>query len=106
MSLKKYLNYFTRSIVIWQIWEDYKKIVQEDKFNKSTSGIDLGDESPREIDTPSSRNLQKSSLLNIDSEDDNEFGEPRLFASKVAVQKIAEDIINDIMTTWQRGKEK
>ncbi len=36
----------------------------------------------------------------IDSEDDNEFGEPRLFASKVAVQKIAEDIINDIMTTW------
>ena len=36
----------------------------------------------------------------IDSEDDNEFGEPRLFAAKVAVQKIAEDIINDIMTTW------
>ena len=36
----------------------------------------------------------------IDAEDDNEFGEPRLFASKVAVQKIAEDIINDIMTTW------
>ena len=36
----------------------------------------------------------------IDSEDDNEFGEPRLFASKGAVQKIAEDIINEIMTTW------
>jgi len=36
----------------------------------------------------------------IDSDDDDEFGEPRLFASKVAVQKIAEDIINDIMTTW------
>ena len=36
----------------------------------------------------------------IDSDDDNEFGEPRLFASNVAVKKIAEDIINDIMTTW------
>ena len=36
----------------------------------------------------------------IDSDDDNEFGEPRLFASNVAVQKIAEDIINDIMTIW------
>ena len=36
----------------------------------------------------------------VDSYDDDEFGEPRLFASKVAVQKIAEDIINDIMTTW------
>ena len=34
----------------------------------------------------------------IDSEDDDEFGEPRLFASKIAVKKIAEDIINDIMT--------
>ena len=36
----------------------------------------------------------------IDSDDDDEFGEPRLFASKTAVKKIAEDIINDIMTTW------
>ena len=36
----------------------------------------------------------------IDSEDEDEFGEPRLFASKIAVKKIAEDIINDIMTTW------
>ena len=36
----------------------------------------------------------------IDSEDDNEFGEPRSFAAKVAIDKIAEDISNDIMTTW------
>ena len=36
----------------------------------------------------------------IDSEDDNEFGEPRSFASNVAINKIAEDILNDIMTTW------
>lgn len=36
----------------------------------------------------------------IDGEDDNEFGEPRSFAAKVAVSKIAEDILNDIMTTW------
>ena len=36
----------------------------------------------------------------IDSEDDNEFGEPRSFAAKVATNKIAEDILNDIMTTW------
>ena len=33
-------------------------------------------------------------------EDDDEFGEPRAFATKVAVRKIAEDILNDIMTTW------
>ena len=36
----------------------------------------------------------------IDAEDDDEFGEPRAFATKVAVRKIAEDILNDIMTTW------
>tara|TARA_B100000073_G_scaffold90137_1_gene71024 strand:+ start:595 stop:1146 length:552 start_codon:yes stop_codon:yes gene_type:complete len=36
----------------------------------------------------------------IDSEDDNEFGEPRIFAAQVATKKIAEDIINDIMTIW------
>ena len=36
----------------------------------------------------------------IDDEDDDEFGEPRAFATKVAVRKIAEDILNDIMTTW------
>ena len=36
----------------------------------------------------------------IDSEDDNEFGEPRSFAAQVAIDKIAEDILNDIMTTW------
>ena len=36
----------------------------------------------------------------IDGEDEDEFGEPRDFASKIAVKKIAQDIINDIMTTW------
>ena len=36
----------------------------------------------------------------IDRDDDDEFGEPRAFATKVAVRKIAEDILNDIMTTW------
>ncbi len=36
----------------------------------------------------------------IDSDDDDEFGEPRSFASNVAISKIAEDILNDIMTTW------
>ena len=36
----------------------------------------------------------------IDNDDDNEFGEPRSFATKVAMKKIAEDILNDIMTTW------
>ena len=36
----------------------------------------------------------------IDSEDDDEFGEPRTFASGVAIRKITEDILNDIMTTW------
>jgi len=36
----------------------------------------------------------------IDDDDDDEFGEPRSFASKVATRKITEDILNDIMTTW------
>ena len=36
----------------------------------------------------------------IDDEDEDEFGEPRNFAIRVAVRKIAEDILNDIMTTW------
>jgi hypothetical protein len=36
----------------------------------------------------------------IDGDDEDEFGEPREFASKVAVEKIAQDVINDIMTTW------
>jgi hypothetical protein len=36
----------------------------------------------------------------IDDDDDDEFGEPRSFATKVAMSKIAEDILNDIMTTW------
>ena len=36
----------------------------------------------------------------IDGDDDDEFGEPREFSSKVAVKKISEDLINDIMTTW------
>ena len=36
----------------------------------------------------------------IDNLDDDEFGEPRIFAAEVAMEKIAEDIMNDIMTTW------
>jgi len=36
----------------------------------------------------------------IDDLDDDEFGEPREFATTVAMSKIAEDILNDIMTTW------
>ncbi len=36
----------------------------------------------------------------VDENDDDEFGEPRAFATQVAVRKIAEDILNDIMTTW------
>ncbi len=36
----------------------------------------------------------------IDREDDNEFGDPRQFATKVAIEKIAEDVLNEIMTTW------
>ena len=36
----------------------------------------------------------------IDELDDDEFGEPRAFATMVAVRKIAEDILNDIVSTW------
>ena len=36
----------------------------------------------------------------IDGQDDNEFGDPRQFATKVAIEKIAEDVLNEIMTTW------
>lgn len=36
----------------------------------------------------------------IDADDDNEIGDAREFASNVAMEKIADDIINEIMTTW------
>jgi len=36
----------------------------------------------------------------IDGEDEDEFGEPRNFALKIAIQKIAEDILNEILTSW------
>ncbi len=36
----------------------------------------------------------------IDGEDNDEFGDPREFATAVAVTKIAEDILNQIMTSW------
>ncbi len=36
----------------------------------------------------------------IDSEDENEFGDPREFATKVAAEKIAQDVLNEIMTSW------
>ena len=36
----------------------------------------------------------------IDEEDDDEFGEPRSFATKVAITKIAEDVVNNILTSW------
>ena len=60
---------------------------------------------PENRDKPDSRMIQLLyahivASARLDSEDDDEFGEPRLFASKIAVKKIAEDIINDIMTMW------
>lgn len=36
----------------------------------------------------------------IDGEDDDEFGEARSYATRIAVEKIAEDVLNDIMSTW------
>ena len=36
----------------------------------------------------------------IDSEDDNEFGSPRESAILLAIQKISEDIINELTSTW------
>ena len=36
----------------------------------------------------------------IDDEDTDEIGDARTFATKVAVGKIAQDILNDILTTW------
>lgn len=36
----------------------------------------------------------------IDDNDDDEYGEPRAFATKVAITKIAEDIVNNILTAW------
>ena len=36
----------------------------------------------------------------IDGEDNDEFGDPREFATTVAVTKIAEDVLNEIMTSW------
>jgi len=34
------------------------------------------------------------------SDDIDEIGDPREFATKVAVEKIAEDVLNDILTSW------
>ena len=36
----------------------------------------------------------------IDDEDDDEIGDPRSFAVKVAVSKIGEDILNKILSNW------
>ena len=36
----------------------------------------------------------------IDDDDTDEIGDARTFATKVAVGKIAQDILNDILTTW------
>ena len=36
----------------------------------------------------------------IDGDDIDEIGDPREFATKVAVEKIAEAILNDILTSW------
>ncbi|MBU0529540.1 hypothetical protein KKF86_07280 [bacterium] len=36
----------------------------------------------------------------IDEDDDDEFGEPRSFATKIAIKKIAEDVVNNILTSW------
>jgi len=36
----------------------------------------------------------------IDGEDNDEFGDPREFATSAAVTKIAEDVLNEIMTSW------
>ena len=36
----------------------------------------------------------------IDGDDNDEFGDPREFATSVAVIKIAEDVLNEIMTSW------
>ncbi|MFQ6613469.1 MAG: LPS assembly lipoprotein LptE, partial [Fidelibacterota bacterium] len=36
----------------------------------------------------------------IDGDDPDEFGEPRIFAQKTAVEKIAEDVLNDLLTSW------
>lgn len=35
-----------------------------------------------------------------DGADEDEFGEPRTFALKIAVNKIAEDILNEILSSW------
>jgi hypothetical protein len=36
----------------------------------------------------------------IDGDDNNEYGDPREFATTTAVNKIAEDVLNEIMTSW------
>jgi len=48
----------------------------------------------------SNDNIDNDNDGKIDGDDDDEFGDPREFSSKVAVRKISEDLINDIMTTW------
>lgn len=72
--------------------------VAEDKvlFNKNYSGwgsysltVDI-----------SSDGIDNDGDGKIDAEDPDEMGDPRELAMKVAVEKIAVDVINDIVSTW------
>ena len=74
----------------------YDRIIEKNIIEKNYSGFGAyglsGDISSDGIDNDNDGK--------IDGDDDDEFGEPRSFAAKVAISKIAEDILNDIMTTW------
>ena len=75
----------------WYDIENEKNIIEKNYSGFGAYGLS-GDISTDGIDNDNDGK--------IDSQDDNEFGEPRSFAANVAINKIAEDILNDIMTTW------
>ena len=82
------------SITIDVEW--YDSIEDKVLLNKSYSGW-----GPYALSVDiSSDGIDNDSDGRIDSEDPDEIGDPRTLAAKVAVGKIATDVINDIVSSW------
>ena len=70
-----------------------KQLISNKKEEDKSSEVIQYNENPSNLEV-----IPDGEYVYFDDED--EFGEPRAFATQVAVRKIAEDILNDIMTTW------
>ncbi|UCH11471.1 MAG: hypothetical protein JSU61_06180 [Fidelibacterota bacterium] len=76
------------------VWYDLAR--NRPLFEKSFSGLGFyppgGDISADNIDNDNDGK--------IDADDDDEFGDPREFALRAAIQKISQDILNEVVSTW------